>query len=68
MATGVYLPRWGMIMEEGRIVRWLAEVGELVEQGQPIAEVETEKVVNEVESPASGILRAKLAFKILPSG
>ena len=61
MATGVYLPRWGMIMEEGQIVRWLKEKGERVEQGQPIAEVETEKVVNEVEAPASGTLRAVVA-------
>ena len=43
MATGVYLPRWGMIMDQGRIVRWLKREGEQVEQGQPIAEVETER-------------------------
>jgi pyruvate dehydrogenase E2 component (dihydrolipoamide acetyltransferase) len=61
MATGIYLPRWGMIMEEGRIVCWLKKEGEQVEQGQPIAEVETEKVVNEVEAPVSGVLRVIVA-------
>ncbi|MBI4278708.1 MAG: 2-oxo acid dehydrogenase subunit E2 [Armatimonadetes bacterium] len=53
----VILPRFGMTMEEGTIVRWLRAEGEMVEKGEPIAEVATDKVNMEVEAPASGILR-----------
>ncbi len=45
-------------MEEGTIVRWFKQEGERVEKGEPLVEVTTDKVNMEVESPASGILRA----------
>ena len=54
MAEGVYLPKWGMQMEEGRVVKWLVSEGDSVNQGDPIVEVETEKIVNEVEVALSG--------------
>ena len=44
-------------MESGRIVQWLVKEGDHVEQRQPIMEVETDKAVAELESPASGILK-----------
>jgi len=44
-------------MESGRIVQWLVKEGEHVEQRQPIMEVETDKAVAELESPATGILK-----------
>jgi pyruvate dehydrogenase E2 component (dihydrolipoamide acetyltransferase) len=44
-------------MESGRIIRWLVKEGERVEQNQAIMEVETDKAVAELESPASGILK-----------
>jgi pyruvate dehydrogenase E2 component (dihydrolipoamide acetyltransferase) len=56
MAVGVYLPVWGQQMEEGRVVKWLVSEGDRVEKGDPLVEVETEKINNVVESPASGIL------------
>jgi pyruvate dehydrogenase E2 component (dihydrolipoamide acetyltransferase) len=58
MATAVYMPRWGMIMEEGRVVSWLKREGDPVKQDVPIVEVETEKVVNEIVAPVTGVLRA----------
>jgi pyruvate dehydrogenase E2 component (dihydrolipoamide acetyltransferase) len=61
MATGVYLPIWGMQMEEGKIVKWLLCEGDRVEQGEPLVEVETEKITNIVESPCSGILARIMA-------
>lgn len=57
MATPVILPKFSMTMEEGTILRWLKREGEPVTQGEPLAEVMTEKVDMEVEAPASGFLR-----------
>jgi pyruvate dehydrogenase E2 component (dihydrolipoamide acetyltransferase) len=48
-------------MEYGIIAEWLKEEGELVEKGDPLLTVETEKVVNEINAPASGILLKILA-------
>jgi len=62
MATGVYLPIWGMQMEEGRVVKWLVSEGDRVDKGDPLVEIETEKITNVVESPATGIV-AKIVAK-----
>jgi pyruvate dehydrogenase E2 component (dihydrolipoamide acetyltransferase) len=56
MATEVIMPKLGMTMEQGTIVRWLRREGEQVEKEEPILEIETDKVVMEVEAPASGTL------------
>jgi pyruvate/2-oxoglutarate dehydrogenase complex dihydrolipoamide acyltransferase (E2) component len=56
MATSVILPQWGMGIEEGTVTRWLKTVGDRVEQGEPLVEIETAKATQEVESPASGTL------------
>ncbi len=52
----VILPKLGLTMEEGTIVRWLKAEGDTVEQDEVLFEVQTDKVVMEVECPASGIL------------
>lgn len=59
MAKEVFMPKAGMDMQEGRIIRWLAEEGDSVRAGQPILEIETDKVTMEVEAPRSGILLRK---------
>jgi pyruvate/2-oxoglutarate dehydrogenase complex dihydrolipoamide acyltransferase (E2) component len=56
MTTKVNLPKWGMGIEEGIVTRWLKTVGERVEQGEPIVEIETVKATEEVEAPVSGTL------------
>src|SRR5829696_10308800 len=56
MATEVKLPRLGQGMESGTIVRWLKDEGEPVEKGEPLYELDTEKVTQEVEAEASGVL------------
>jgi len=56
MAKPVILPKFDMMMETGRIVRWLRQEGEQVREGDPLVEVETDKVNMEVESPATGML------------
>jgi pyruvate dehydrogenase E2 component (dihydrolipoamide acetyltransferase) len=56
MATEVKLPRLGQGMESGTVVRWLKQEGEQVEKGEPLYELDTEKVTQEVEAEASGVL------------
>jgi pyruvate dehydrogenase E2 component (dihydrolipoamide acetyltransferase) len=61
MAEIVRMPKLGLTMTEGRIIRWLKKEGEEVRQGEPLLEIETDKVNLEEEAPASGILRKVLA-------
>jgi pyruvate dehydrogenase E2 component (dihydrolipoamide acetyltransferase) len=56
MATEVKLPRLGQGMEAGTIVKWLKSEGEQVEKGEPLYELDTDKVTQEVEAEASGVL------------
>lgn len=56
MATPVIMPKQGNSVESCVIVEWKKQVGETVEQGEVLCEIETDKAVMEVESPASGIL------------
>lgn len=56
----IFMPKAGFDMKEGRLIRWLKEVGDPVELDEPIIEIETDKVTMEAEAPASGILLAKL--------
>lgn len=52
----VLLPQWGMGMSEGTIIQWLKAVGDRVTEDEPLAEVESEKVEETLESPATGTL------------
>lgn len=56
MAYEVIMPKAGMAMEEGTIIRWLKKEGERVEAGEPLLEILTDKVNMEVEAAASGVL------------
>ena len=60
MAVEVTMPKFGLTMHEGTIQRFFKAVGESVRAGDPLYEVETEKVLYEVESPASGVLAVAL--------
>jgi len=55
MAT-VIMPKMGDAMEEGTLLKWLKNVGEEVTEGDPIAEIETDKVTLELEAAESGFL------------
>jgi pyruvate dehydrogenase E2 component (dihydrolipoamide acetyltransferase) len=56
MASEVKLPRLGQGMESGTIVKWLKSEGDRVEKGEPLYELDTDKVTQEVEAEASGVL------------
>lgn len=52
----VTMPNLGYDMEEGKVQRWLKQIGDSVARGEPIAEVETDKTTVEMEAMASGKL------------
>jgi len=57
MPTEVIMPKMGLNMKEGVLADWLVEDGRGVHRGQPIFVVETDKIVNDIEAEADGILR-----------
>ena len=56
MAEQVTLPRLGQGMESGTIVRWLKSEGDQVKKGEPLYELDTDKVTQEVEADVGGVL------------
>lgn len=57
MSTEVVLPKLGFSVNEATVAEWLAADGATVAQGQPLYSLESEKSVQEIESPASGTLK-----------
>ena len=57
MATELTMPKMGFDMTEGKLAQWLKKVGDPVKRGEPVAEIETDKVNIEVEAPSDGVLR-----------
>jgi pyruvate dehydrogenase E2 component (dihydrolipoamide acetyltransferase) len=57
----VTLPKWGVTMQQATLTRWLVAEGEQVEGGQPIAEIETDKVDVALEAPVAGRLAKRCA-------
>jgi pyruvate dehydrogenase E2 component (dihydrolipoyllysine-residue acetyltransferase) len=57
MPTNVIMPALEMAQGNGKVIRWLVAPGSRVEKGQPIVEIETDKITVEIEAPASGVLR-----------
>jgi pyruvate dehydrogenase E2 component (dihydrolipoamide acetyltransferase) len=56
VATEVIMPALGLAQETGKVLRWLKAEGDAVSRGEPLLEVETDKVTVEVEAPADGTL------------
>jgi pyruvate dehydrogenase E2 component (dihydrolipoamide acetyltransferase) len=56
MPATVIMPALELAQETGKVVRWLKTAGETVVKGEPIVEIETDKVTVEIEAPASGVL------------
>ncbi|TMC11453.1 MAG: biotin/lipoyl-binding protein [Chloroflexi bacterium] len=52
----VTLPRLADEQEEGIVSRWLKRPGDRVARGEPLVEIETDKVNSEIESPFDGVL------------
>ncbi len=56
MARVIAMPKFGLTMETGRVTAWLKHPGDRVEKGERLAEIETDKISAEFESPESGYL------------
>jgi len=56
MPADVIMPALGMAQETGKVLRWLKRDGDTVARGEPLLEVETDKVTVEIEAPANGTL------------
>ena len=60
MAETINMPKLGFDMAEGNLVRWVKKVGEKINKGDVLAEIETDKATVEVESSAGGVVRKLL--------
>jgi pyruvate dehydrogenase E2 component (dihydrolipoamide acetyltransferase) len=56
MAVSIVMPALEMAQETGKIISWLKQEGDSIAKGEPIAEIETDKVVLEIEATADGVL------------
>lgn len=57
MATKIIMPKLGMAMTEGAVVKWIKRDGEAVNKGEPLVVVMSKKISYQIEAPASGIVR-----------
>jgi pyruvate/2-oxoglutarate dehydrogenase complex dihydrolipoamide acyltransferase (E2) component len=56
MDVEIKMPKLGLTMESGAVTRWLKQPGDLVREGEPLLEIESEKSQCEVEAPVTGRL------------
>jgi len=70
VATDFIMPKLGLTMTEGKVIKWLRTVGTAVRKGEPLAEIMTDKVTCEIESPVDGVLARTLVppQKVVPVG
>lgn len=66
----ITMPKWGLSMTEGKVVEWLVDEGVELRPGDPVMEIETEKIANTFEALDAGTLRRKVASPddVLPIG
>jgi pyruvate dehydrogenase E2 component (dihydrolipoamide acetyltransferase) len=70
MAVSIVMPALEMAQETGKIISWLKKEGDSIAKGEPIAEIETDKVVLEIEATADGVLAgvSAAAGDVIPVG
>ena len=56
MASTVIMPKQGLQMTEGTIIKWLKKEGDAVKEGEPLFEMETDKLTITIDASASGTL------------
>ena len=60
MEKNIHMPKLRPEMENGVLCAWLKEEGDTVAAGEPLFEIETDKVVNQIEATQSGVLKKQL--------
>ena len=60
MEKKINMPKLAPEMESGVLCAWLKEEGDAVTAGEPLYEIETDKVVNQIEATESGVLKKQL--------
>ncbi len=70
MPTDVFMPKLADTLVEGTVASWLKAAGDVVQAGEPIAEIETDKVTTELTSPVAGTISELLvgAGETVPIG
>src|ERR1700691_1296355 len=70
MAVSIVMPALEMAQETGKIISWLRKEGDSIAKGEPIAEIETDKVLLEIEAHAAGVLAgvSAVAGDVIPVG
>ena len=66
----VTMPKWGLSMQEGKVNRWLVDVGDSLQAGAEVVEVESDKIAGVIEAAGGGVLRRRIAKEddVLPVG
>ena len=66
----VTMPKWGLSMQQGKVNRWLANIGDFVQVGGEVVEVESDKIAGVIEATSAGVLRRQVAKEndVLPIG
>lgn len=59
--SGLTMPKWGLSMTAGKVVRWLVDEGAEVSPSVELAEIETDKILGSLEASATGVLLRKVA-------
>ena len=57
MLVEVTMPKFGLMMQEAIISIWHKKPGDLIQKGEPLVTIETEKVNTEIEAPETGIIK-----------